>query len=89
MITEAELIQAYRSLFHYRKSTNSIETINQLEVSIKIELLDELTHPRVRKSPNEKLKLAYERIDDSVINTEEKLGLKQVYKSVYYSINPI
>lgn len=88
MITEAELIHAYQSLFHYRQSTNSIETIDQLEISIKVELLDELTHPRVRKSPDEKLKVAYERIDDSVINSEQKLELKQVYKKVYYSIEP-
>lgn len=89
MITETELLQAYRCLFNYRQSTEAIETISQLEASIKIELLDELTHPRVRKSPDEKLKIAYKRIDEGVMNTEEKLELKQVYNKVYYSVNPL
>jgi len=87
MITETELIQAYRCLFNYRKSTETISNVEQLEARIKIELLDELTHPRVRKSMDEKLKIAYERIDNSTINKQEKLELKQIYDKVYNSVN--
>jgi hypothetical protein len=82
-----ELIQAYQCLFPYRRSTIAIETKEQLEASIQIELLDELTHPRVRKSPNEKLKIAYERIESSDINKALKVELKQLYEMVFNDVN--
>lgn len=82
-----ELLQAYQSLFPFRQSTITMETLDDLQASIRIELLDELTHPRVRKSPDEKLKIAYERIDESNLNKDIKLELKQVYDKVYDSVN--
>lgn len=82
-----ELLKAYQSLFPFRRSTISMETIEHLEASIRIELLDELTHPRVRKSTDEKLKTAYERIDQSDLNKDIKVELKQVYDKVYDSVN--
>ncbi len=84
-----DLIQAYQSLFIYRRSTKDIKNKEHLEASIRMELLDELTHPRVRKNPNEKLRLAYERIDDSDIDKAVKVELKQVYEQVYYSVNTL
>ncbi|MGB3262290.1 hypothetical protein [Paenisporosarcina sp.] len=82
-----DLIQAYQSLFPFRQGIRSIETIDQLKASIRIELLDELTHPRVRKNPSEKLKIAIERIEKSSIGLPEKVMLKEVYETVYQTVN--
>ncbi|MCZ8535868.1 hypothetical protein M9R32_01530 [Paenisporosarcina quisquiliarum] len=82
-----ELIQAYQSLFPFRQGTKSIETIDQLKASIRIEILDELTHPRVRKNPSEKLKIAIDRIEKSSIGLQEKVMLKDVYETVYQTVN--
>ncbi|MGE6488739.1 hypothetical protein [Paenisporosarcina sp. NPDC076898] len=82
-----DVIQAYQSLFPFRQGTKSIETIDQLKDSIRIELLDELTHPRVRKSPAEKLQIAIDRIEKSAIDLPEKVKLKEVYEDVYQTVN--
>ncbi|EPD53085.1 hypothetical protein MHH33_10075 [Paenisporosarcina sp. FSL H8-0542] len=82
-----ETILAYQSLFPYRQGTKLIETMDQLSDSIRIELLDELTHPRVRKSADEKLQIAFDRIDRSSLISVEKEGLKKVYEAVYQSVN--
>lgn len=84
-----ELIQAYQTLFSNRQSALMIETTSQLESAIQIELLDELTHPRVRKSPEQKLKIAYERIDKSTVNPAVKQQLKELYDSVYNEVNSL
>lgn len=81
------LIEAYQSLFPFRRSTQSITTIDDLESIIKIELLDELTHPRVRKIPSEKLQLALLRIDESSLTEQEKMSLKAFYGEVFNSVN--
>lgn len=83
----SELIHAYQSLFLNRHSTSNIETIDQLEASIQIELLDELTHPRVRKNPEEKLKIAYGRIENSELNQHVKQQLIRLYETVYQNVN--
>lgn len=82
-----ELIQAYQTLFSHRQSVLELETTSQLESSIQIELLDELTHPRVRKSPKQKLDIAYERIEKSTVNPAIKQQLKELYSSVYNKVN--
>lgn len=84
-----ELIQAYQTLFSNRQSALMIETTSQLESAIQIELLDELTHPRVRKSPEQKLKIAYERIDKSTVNPAVKQQLKELYDSVFNEVNSL
>lgn len=82
-----ELIHAYQSLFLNRHSTMIIETIAQLEESIQVELLDELTHPRVRKNPEQKLIIAYERIEKSELNQHVKQQLIGIYETVYQNVN--
>jgi len=84
-----ELIQAYQTLFSNRQSALTLETASQLESSIQIELLDELTHPRVRKSPEQKLEIAYERIEKSTVNPAVKQQLKELYDSVYHKVNSL
>ena len=82
-----EMIKAYQELFPFRQGAKSIETLDQLNEILRIELLDELTHPRVRKSPSEKLQLAFDRIEKSNLNLYEKENLKKVYEAVYHTVN--
>ena len=82
-----EIIKAYQTLFPFRHETTTMTSLEQLEVSIQIELLDELTHPRIRKSSAEKLQIAYERIEKSNLNNILKMQLKQVYGDVFKTVN--
>jgi len=82
-----ELLKAYQTLFPYRRDITKMTTLEHLDVCIRIELLDKLTHPRVRKSATEKLRIAYERIDKSSMNNTLKMQLKQVYGDVFNNVN--
>lgn len=82
-----KLIEAYQMLFPTRHSLTSITTIIELKSSIRIELKDELTHPRVRKSPLEKLQFAKQRIENSDLSECEKTSLMQLYNEVYENVN--
>lgn len=83
----SELIHAYQSLFINRHSTSNIETIDQLKANMQIELLDELTHPRVRKNPEQKLVLAFERIEKSELDPHVKQQLIRLYETIYQRVN--
>lgn len=76
------MIEAYRKLWPTRSGNLVISNLGELEQKIQIELNDELTHPRVRKSREEKLDLALQRIADSDLTTEEKAGLVLLYKKI-------
>lgn len=82
-----EIIQAYQTLFPFRQASSSIKKIEQLEGIIRMELLDELTHPRVRKTTVEKLQMAYERIENSSLSDNLKMELKKLYMTVYKNVN--
>lgn len=74
------MIGSYRKLWPQRASAGSITTQEELEKYIMIELNDELTHPRVRKSKQQKLELALERIGLSDLSESEKNGLAALYE---------
>jgi hypothetical protein len=76
------VIEAYRKLWPSRSGTGSIGSIEELEQKIQIELNDELTHPRVRKSRQEKLDMALQRIAESDLSTAEQTELAQLYKKI-------
>ena len=76
------MIEAYRKLWLSRSGTGTIQSIEELEQKIRIELNDELTHPRVRKSRQEKLDLALQRIAESDLAIDEKTELAQLYKKI-------
>ena len=76
------MIEVYKRLWPDRQGVQRITTQDELETSIRVELNDELTHPRVRKSVNEKLELAIERIDESALTEEEQAALIQLYKKL-------
>lgn len=76
------MIEAYQKLWPNRTGAGLINSQEELEKKILIELNDELTHPRVRKSKMEKLDLALERIRESDLAEEEKAGLSQLYREI-------
>lgn len=76
------MIEAYRKLWPNRTGVDAISTEEELEQKIRIELNDELTHPRVRKTRQQKLELALTRIDQSDLNAEEKNSLSALYKKI-------
>ncbi|OED32500.1 hypothetical protein H1Q58_08900 [Planococcus maritimus] len=76
------MIEAYKRLWPDRQGIQRITTQEELEKSILVELNDELTHPRVRKSVEEKLALATERIGQSNLTVHEKNALLQLYKKL-------
>lgn len=76
------MIESYRKLWSDRKAVAGISTHLDLEKNILIELNDELTHPRVRKSKAEKLALALARIEASDLSASEKSGLSALYKNL-------
>lgn len=76
------MIEAYRRLWQDRNAVGAIETQQQLEQQILIELRDELTHPRVRKTPQQKLDIALQRIAESSLSPQEKIDLSNLYKKI-------
>ena len=76
------MIGSYRKLWPQRASAENINTQEELEKYMMIELNDELTHPRVRKSKQQKLELALERIEQSDLSESEKTGLAALYRKL-------
>lgn len=76
------MIEAYRKLWPNRAGVETIHTEQELEQQIQIELNDELTHPRVRKTRQQKLEMALDRIRQSNLSEEEKKGLFSLYKKI-------
>jgi hypothetical protein len=74
------MIEAFKKLWPNRTAIDKISSLEELEAYMRIELNDELTHPRVRKTKQEKLQLALERIEQSELSKEEKEGLAELYK---------
>ncbi|ANU19481.1 hypothetical protein BBI15_04305 [Planococcus plakortidis] len=76
------MIEAYKRLWPDRQGVQRLTTQDELENSIRVELNDELTHPRVRRPVEEKLELAIGRIGESALTDEEKTQLIQLYKKL-------
>ncbi|MEK4126529.1 hypothetical protein NSS60_06520 [Anoxybacillus sp. FSL W8-0382] len=75
-----ELLEAYRSLWSHRSlpaTENNAETV--LCDAIRRDLLDEMTHPRLRKSPYEKFSLALKRIASSSLDAKQQYELVRLY----------
>ncbi|MDX5476400.1 MAG: hypothetical protein LPK00_12770 [Bacillaceae bacterium] len=77
-----KLLSIYKNLWNSRNLENVNDSEVVLQELIKRELLDELTHPRVRKTPYEKFNLAVTRISGAPINNEEKIALINRFKGV-------
>jgi hypothetical protein len=82
------LLEAYRLIWKNRlliSEGTSSEKI--LKETIKRELLDENSHPRVRKSKEEKYLSATKRIIESDLTSEEKVSLIEVHLEMVSQLN--
>lgn len=85
-MNDNELLHAYRKLWSNRTLSVGSDEKKTLEEAIKKELFDEMTHPRVRKSPDKKLLDALKRIIAADISPEEKLELISKHMEMYEKI---
>ncbi|TAA71639.1 hypothetical protein D2910_02685 [Planomicrobium okeanokoites] len=76
------MLEAFKKIWPQRHATANIESEEDMQRYIVIELKDELTHPRVRKTKQQKLELAVERINDSPLKQQEKAQLIEEYKKI-------
>lgn len=76
------MIESYQKLWPQRLAAEQIRTQEELEKYVLIELNDELTHPRVRKSKQQKLEIALMRISESDLTESEKISLASLYKKL-------
>jgi len=70
-----ELLEAYKSLWSNRTLQIEENPAHTLRNAIKKELKDEMTHPRLRKTPHEKFYLSVKRIIDSSLHDKQKVNL--------------
>ncbi|WP_033540893.1 hypothetical protein [Planococcus sp. CAU13] len=75
-------IEAFRKIWPERSATSSVESEEDMLKFITIELKDELTHPRVRKTKQQKLELAVQRINESELDEQEKEDLISFYRKI-------
>ena len=80
MVSFDDLLVEYRRIWNNRLlETEGIGSEETLVVAIKRELLDENSHPRIRKSKFEKYYSAIKRVMDSTISLEAKLWLIKIH----------
>jgi len=81
-MSEKNITDIYKKLWNERTiDPPSVESL------IQIELLDEQTHPRLRKSKYEKFFYAIKRILQSNLDDDEKLVLIQIYSKQLDKLN--
>lgn len=85
-VTSLNLLESYKNLWSDRTLPSELSADEILYQAIKRELLDELTHPRLRKSLNEKYYLAVERIVQSSLELAHKVELIKCYSQIHSSI---
>ncbi|MGE6260336.1 hypothetical protein ACQKCU_21055 [Heyndrickxia sporothermodurans] len=87
-MNESKLFEAYLSIWNNRKpQKGSNSTEDSLRKLVVVELLDEQTHPRIRKSVEVKFYYAVKRIIESSLNDSEKTALIQYYINVMSEIS--
>ncbi|MCM3692680.1 hypothetical protein [Neobacillus niacini] len=78
-----ELLAEYRMVWNNRMlATSDRSSEETLKEAIKRELLDENSHPRIRKSKFEKYYSAISRITQSTISNETKVSLIHVHNGI-------
>lgn len=76
-----QLLQAYLQIWNNRGIQREDDAENVLKELIKRELLDENSHPRVRKNKYEKFYLSVKRLAESSLHPKEKVALLAFYIS--------
>ncbi len=75
------LLEAYRRFWKGRSSAERVSAAGELFRRISDDLDDRLTHPRLRKSREDKLRELEERIAGSSLTEEQKEILADAYRS--------
>ncbi|MCM3595927.1 hypothetical protein M4D55_09055 [Metabacillus idriensis] len=86
MTENRELLEVYRKLWSNRQLEVSDDDMQTLLGAIKVELQDELTHPRLRKNTEQKFFSAVKRISMASLGDQEKLTLIDLHIKVYEEI---
>lgn len=79
------LIEQYRQIWHNRELISNGDDEATLRDAILRELLDENSHPRVRKSIFEKFSYACKRIIDSSLSSDVKVELIELHLEILQS----
>ena len=77
-----ELLTEYRMIWNNRILAASDSSEETLTEAVKRELLDENSHPRIRKNKFEKYYSAISRITQSTISNEAKVSLIHVHTGI-------
>jgi hypothetical protein len=78
-----ELLAEYRMIWNNRLlATSDSSSEDTLKEAVKRELLDENSHPRIRKNKFEKYYSAINRITQSTISNEAKISLIHLHNGV-------
>jgi hypothetical protein len=82
-VSFADLLEEYRLIWNHRLLATSVKSSEEILVeAIKRELLDENSHPRIRKSKYEKYFSAIKRVSDSPVSAEAKLLLIKIHTQI-------
>jgi hypothetical protein len=82
-LTYEELLNSYRNIWNNRiLSEHGLSAEDVLKNAIQKELLDQNTHPRLRKSKERKFYFAVKRISESTLNYATKMELIRCYISL-------
>jgi len=88
---EELVIQAFQSMWNQRSSVDRLSFTEMCQL-IRSELLDERTHPRVRKTPIEKFLMVKGRIEESTMPEQIKKDLIDLYQGqldeIIGNVNP-
>ncbi|MBS2969252.1 hypothetical protein J9317_10800 [Metabacillus sp. KIGAM252] len=79
---DKHLLECYRKIWHNRKLGSDLPARAALEDAMRRDLLDEGTHPRVRKSLDQKYDISVSRVTESSLKDEEKMELAAAYAAV-------
>ncbi|MDQ0214410.1 hypothetical protein J2S13_000806 [Oikeobacillus pervagus] len=77
------MLEAYRQVWNNRKlpATESLDE-DVLRMAIERELLDENSHPRVRRTKEEKFFFAIQRLCQSDLSEHEKISLIELHVQI-------
>ncbi|MFC0274884.1 hypothetical protein ACFFIX_26620 [Metabacillus herbersteinensis] len=74
-----QLLIAYRNLWRSRELPIRSNEEETLKFAIVTDIKDDMTHPRLRKTPLQKFQLASKRIIESSLKPDEKVQLIQMH----------
>lgn len=82
ILKSIEILEAYKSLWSNRTLPIEENPEQTLRNAVENELKDEMTHPRLRKTPHRKFTLSVKRIVASSIEDQLKIKLIEYHLSI-------